>query len=783
MRAIPRPSDLPDALTSLHNWVGWRNETPEGSSRVTKVPYNLATGTKASSTDPSHWIEYPVPPEIPDEYDGIGFVLTKEVGIVGIDLDDCLNPGNGVIKPWAKDLLLKFGQTYCEISPSGTGIKIFAGGSLPGGGRKVFVDSRGTVTVQSESDGAIEMYDTGRYFTVTGKCLGPLEIPSLQIEVVALYYALKKSSAAKPDRIGGEVVPEGSRHNYLLGMAGRLRNEGFDRSGLLAALRTANTTHTSGSKPDREVVGIVDYIMQKPPKYRLAPVDFERSAAAVNVGTVVEMPASAPKVEVAPSAPPDILSYAEDLLATAIKTKDPLLVLGVGTQPSELILALAQAGTIKQHEARRRIKNAFGIDVPLREFDARIKKSETELRAIADTACPYILTAEGGMVSNLANTITMLQELPIAFNCFTFRPFLTAPAPWGTSGDWSDYDDARATEWCQRKNLNTGELVVASAVNALARSRQPHFHPVRHYLSKLKWDGELRINSWLERHLGVVPGEYTSAVSRKWMISAVKRVMEPGCQADYTLVLEGNQGKRKSTALRALTGEEWFSDDLCSIESKDSALQLQGKWILELAELDAFRRTEMTTVKAWLVRRKDRFRPPYGRRADDFPRQNVFAASTNKEDWGLDDTGLRRFWPVVVGDIDVEGIAASRDQLWAEAMFCYSEGELSYLTQNNEAKAAEEQHARQYQDAWRDSIEQWAAAPSGSVSLRSSVGRIYLPEILQYCLNIPQKDWSQMQKNRVTRVLRLAGYVPKRASRSGADEHGIRPEFWVRQND
>jgi len=104
-----------------------------------------------------------------------------------------------------------------------------------------------------------------------------------------------------------------------------------------------------------------------------------------------------------------------------------------------------------------------------------------------------------------------------------------------------------------------------------------------------------------------------------------------------------------------------FSDDVTDIGSKDSAMQLQGKWIVELAEFDPLRKLEMTTIKAWLVRRVDHFRPPYGRRPDDFPRQNVFVATTNKDDWGNDDTGLRRFWPVRVGGkIDIDGLAAKQ---------------------------------------------------------------------------------------------------------------------------
>jgi predicted P-loop ATPase len=270
-------------------------------------------------------------------------------------------------------------------------------------------------------------------------------------------------------------------------------------------------------------------------------------------------------------------------------------------------------------------------------------------------------------------------------------------------------------------------------------------------------------------------------VGRKWLISCVKRAFEPGCQADYTLVLEGTQGKLKSSALRALSGSEWFTDDISDMGSKDAAIQLQGKWIVELSELDAFRKAEMTTIKAWLVRRTDHYRPPYGRRAEDFPRQNVFAATTNKDDWGMDETGLRRFWPVKVGDIDIEAIIRDRDQIWAEAKFAYDEDEPSFLSETYEALAKEEQHERQDRDAWTDNVIAWLASPSSFSSyaaIDSDRERIYLPEVLQYCLGMQPKDWNHQHKIRVGRILRLAGYVVKRASRAGED--GKRPEYWVK---
>ena len=396
----------------------------------------------------------------------------------------------------------------------------------------------------------------------------------------------------------------------------------------------------------------------------------------------------------------------------------------------------------------------------------------------------YILTGSGALARNVANAITMMSELDIRYNSFTCRTYIGDESPWGSAGNWTDHDDVKCAEWCQHNGLNVDHNIVAHAAMAIARSRKPYFHPVESWLRSLKWDGEPRLDNWIVDYLGATPTDFVKAVSAKWMISAVKRVVEPGCQADYTLVLEGRQGRRKSTALRILAGgsenPEWFSDDIADMGSKDSAMQLQGKWLIELAELDAFRKAEMTTIKAWLVRREDNFRPPYGRRPEPFPRQNVFCATTNKANWGNDETGLRRFWPVAVGNIDVEGLAAAREQLWAEAFFRFQEGETSYLSESLESMAAEEQGDRQELDAWKDAVEDWIESPGPiTPSLKSKPGKVYLNEILEHCLKITlPRDWTPGVKARVSRILRLAGWASTRSTRAEADENGRRPEYW-----
>jgi predicted P-loop ATPase len=197
------------------------------------------------------------------------------------------------------------------------------------------------------------------------------------------------------------------------------------------------------------------------------------------------------------------------------------------------------------------------------------------------------------------------------------------------------------------------------------------FHPVREYLKKLEWDGVDRLDSWLARYLGAAPSPYASAIGRMFPISMVARILKPGCQVDYVLVLEGpDQGEQKSSAARVLAGEH-FSDALPDIHGKEASQHLRGKWLVEIAELSAIRKADVEEVKKFITRREERYRPPYGRLDVIEPRQCAFIGTTNKSTYLYDETGGRRWWPIQVGIIDLAALERDRDQLFAEAVARY----------------------------------------------------------------------------------------------------------------
>jgi predicted P-loop ATPase len=306
-------------------------------------------------------------------------------------------------------------------------------------------------------------------------------------------------------------------------------------------------------------------------------------------------------------------------------------------------------------------------------------------------------------VGDEANVLVALRSASelvglVQFDEFAGNVILTRKPQWrdAAPGDpWTDEDDLGAQALLQRLDIDVRMRgVLADSVVAVAK-KSP-VHPVRDYLDSITWDNTPRLHAWLCVYLGATGrAAYLDAVGRRFLIQAVARIFEPGCQADHVLVLEGKQGIGKSRVARTLAvRSQWFTDSMPDLHSKDAALQLAGRWIIELAELAALRRSDLEGMKAYLTRPVDVYRPPYARRAVAVPRQSVFVASTNEPAYLRDATGNRRFWPVRCGQIDLQALARDRDQLYAEAVAAYRSLDQWHLNADEDALAQDEQAAR-----------------------------------------------------------------------------------------
>lgn len=292
------------------------------------------------------------------------------------------------------------------------------------------------------------------------------------------------------------------------------------------------------------------------------------------------------------------------------------------------------------------------------------------------------------------------------------------------NGDlWVDHFDIKIKYYLEKRyDMQAGLPMIREALDIIAHKRA--FHPVKNYLKSLQWDGKKRAETMLIDYLGAKDSKYTRAVARKILVAAVKRVFNPGCKFDYVMILEGTQGKRKSTFVDTLA-KGWFTDDLKSFDDPRRTVEtLKGKWIVELPELQTFSKSEIETIKAFFSRQSDRTREAYARRPEDYPRQCIFIGTTNDTRYLKDETGNRRFWPILTGKgvIDIEGLAKNIDQIWAEAMVLYKAGEKLYLNDEEEQIAKVEQNDRLVDNAMTGQIEAWLMTRVSIAQLRTGPG-------------------------------------------------------------
>ena len=273
----------------------------------------------------------------------------------------------------------------------------------------------------------------------------------------------------------------------------------------------------------------------------------------------------------------------------------------------------------------------------------------------------------------------------------------------------TDADLTRTSCWIEEVYQATPSRDLVHEVAVCVADEQA-FHPVRDWLAGLRWDGVERTPGLLPNVLGVEDTALHREMGRAFLVGAVARVMEPGCKLDTMLVLVGAQGAGKSQfCARLMPDPTWFGDTPVDLRSKDAYVALQGKWLYEIAEMEAVRGRSATRVKSFLSSPVDHYRAPYGRTAQDHPRQCVFVGTSNHPDLFDDGTGSRRFWPVQVGGVDLAALTRDRDQLWAEALVRYRRGEAWHLDPvlDRERQAAASRY--QMTDPHRERLEAWLA--------------------------------------------------------------------------
>lgn len=315
-------------------------------------------------------------------------------------------------------------------------------------------------------------------------------------------------------------------------------------------------------------------------------------------------------------------------------------------------------------------------------------------------------TQTGLPKATIDNVWIILEHDPLlkgkfALNQFAGRGEVLGALPWDGRTKrrlWDDNDNQGLYWYMEKYHHITGNAKIDGALSL--HSAAHAFNDIQDYLSGLSWDGVPRLDTLFIDYLGAADTPYTRAVTRKSFTAAAARAMDPGCKYDTMLILSGPQGLGKSTLLDKMS-RGWFSDSIRTFEGKEASELLQGVWIVEIGELDAFRGTDVSRVKQFLSLRADRFRAAYGRHVKELPRCCVFFGTTNVSDYLQDRTGNRRFWPVDVGLTPATkkiwtDLPKEIDQLWAEAVVRWRAGEELYL------RGALEEAAKERQEAHRE---------------------------------------------------------------------------------
>jgi len=718
---VPTPEwgNIPALLADRPQWLLWRYEAKEGQVKPLKVPY-WTTGAKRAGTqggeidrrklctlgEARRVFERALGSAEP--YTGIGFAFLPADGLIGIDIDGAINPDTGVVTDRLQAIITSV-ASYTEYSPSGKGVHIIV---------------QGTTDTNKSNDIGLEVFCGRQYFTFTGKHWSgtPLTVEVIDPKVLSRLHATvdqAKDKAKVTTASGAPVKPSAQ-------VAGA------------AHLRTRVESALQAISPD---IGYNEWIA--------IGWALREAFGEFGFGLWSSWSAGSGKFQ----GEGDLQAHWRSFTAN----RSPDEAVGV-------IFARAKdAGWKAPRRAACAPKGQKKKSNEASHWSGESVDADGVITPLDDAWRGELVWARGALRECVPNVVAVLRHHPawagvIAYDEFSQKVVKRLPAPYGGSPrfasgeEWTDVDDTRVQIWMSKhEGFAPSSRLVAESVEVVARHNT--FHPVLDYLRGLKWDGIARIDMWLSDHLNVEDTDYTRLVSRWFLIGMCNRVINPGCKFDYCLVLEGKQGRMKSSALRALAGE-WFSDTELDLAHKDAMSAIRGHWLHEFGEMGSIARTESMRQKSFLSRQVDEFRPSYGRREIRCPRQLVFAGTTNEWQWNKDPTGGRRFWPVAIPDeVNVKGLEAERDNLLAEAYSLAMAGERFWPTADEQRDIFDPvQLMRESSEAYVEILGAWAA------TLVASEREFSLTTAIMTGLKIDAKSITRDIQTRVGQALAKLDY-------------------------
>lgn len=621
---------------------------------------------------------------------GVGVLVSSgRAGLIGIDIDNCIHGGE--VHPFGLEVLEQFRGAYAEVSPSGTGLRIFCEGQAVTGtpaGSTALGLACGGKQIKAEIYAA---GGPGRFLRTTGAALdctagavGPCQsgITWLSAQMIAARSIAGAGSVASPDNDNSKGSSADSSRDSVAGMnldamfdaLAELRDEVEDVDAIVEAIK-ASAAAKSRSKLAEAWAG------------KLTGFNGDHSMA-------------------------DAFMCCEAIRRGAGNLADVVKVWGASgvSKRTKFKRKDYQAGTVKQA--------ARAVLADLRKQGATsgnsgavsVTLSEELTKALEASGDKLTRSARGRLEATAGNVIVIFRNDPRCAGVLAFNELAQRAErlkPWTVfdrlgadkDGPLTDDDVTRVSLWLAAEysmKLEHGELL--RGLNAAGYDRR--FDPLAEALEGLarRWDGVSRLNTWLKQYGQIEDSgceEYVSAVGRVFLVGAVARAFSPGCQLDTVFAIEGAGGAGKSTLFQVLAdavGSGLFADGVHDVSSPVALVEgTQGRWIVELAELAGIRRAQdVEALKAAITRREDTHRRPYDVLPRTLPRRFIFCATTNRDQYLNDASGalMRRFHPVrtlatEASPIDRKGLAEIAPQLWGEAVRAYRAGAKWHLSESD----------------------------------------------------------------------------------------------------
>ncbi|WP_414053751.1 VapE domain-containing protein [Macrococcus equi] len=635
--------NIPKELQQFNNFVMWKATQLEGSDTLTKVPYNAKTGRKAKVTDPNSWSTFEQVSKSYNRgtYSGIGLVIEESMNLVAIDIDNVSDPATDErVKP-----LLE--ATYCELSPSGKGIRAFIFGDVGTQYQPSF----------NNREAGYEAYTSKRYVTLTGGQVSSVSAIATDTGLINSIYS----------QYGEEYKPNKDYEGLTLESIKRTETP---KSEVFKRIKKANSDKKERIlalyKHGADVMNEYGFESQSDADYSL--ISDLLFYADNDYGTVNEIMI-------------DSALYRDKYDSPRRFILDGSITASYGFNSIiKLAIEYNNKKTYSEYVSENRASaseefEVYTVDDP--DFEGWGEKLQRHPKTEA------ILPTRKNVELILRNDPYLKDTYRL--NVFSGVREIDGLPQWRHPEDdtiqFRDSDEAAIRNRIGVKFNIEADKKVADIVTAIAEERR--YNPVAEYLNSLEWDGVERLESFFIDYLGAEDSTYTRRVTEATLVAAVRRIFDAGCKYDNCLVLYGPQGAYKSYSLKRL-GKQWFTDSPLDIGSKEAFITTKGKWIIEISEMSSMSKKSVNEVKAYLSSQEDTYREAYQRYPVTVKRQSIAIATTNDAEFLKDSTGGRRFWPlaVAVKKPELSIFEASEEiinQVWAEAVHKFKAGVSIYL--------------------------------------------------------------------------------------------------------